>query len=145
LKKPVIFLSYARNDQDIVKVLYTRLEDEGYKPWMDQFDILPGEDWERSIRSTIKKADFFLVFLSKHSINRRGVLQKEIRIALDSWNGMLSDDIYFIPVRLSECQIPDELSSFQWVDIFDDSGWSRLLSAITVGLKRRKNDPRNKT
>src|SRR5215217_7356661 len=101
-KKASIFLSYARDDQDAVKDIYKRLQTEGYSPWMDQFDILPGEDWERTIQRAIKKADFFLIFLSNHSVNRRGVLQQEIRLALESWNKMLSEDIYLIPVRLSD-------------------------------------------
>lgn len=142
--KPIIFLSYSRDDQDIVKDAYNRLLAEGYKPWMDQFDILPGENWERAIRIAITGADFYLIFLSENSVNRRGVLQKEIRTALDTWKGMLSDDIYLIPVRLSVCQIPEEISSFQWVDLFEEPGWERLLSAIKAGLKRRESDPRNK-
>jgi hypothetical protein len=144
VKKPLIFLSYAHDDQDTVRDIYKRLQFEGYKPWMDQFDILAGEDWERAIRTAIKKADFFLIFLSDHSVNRRGVLQKELRAALDSWNGMLPSDIYLIPVRLSNCTIPDELSYFQWVDLFIDLGWNKLMRAIVVSLRQRKNDPRNK-
>ena len=142
--KALIFLSYARDDQDMVKSVYKRLQAEGYSPWMDQFDILPGENWERSIRAAIQKADFFLIFLSNHSVNRRGVLQQEIRMALDSWNKMLSDDIYLIPVRLSDCPIPGDLAPFQWVDFFVDTGWDKLISAIKAGLKKRRNDPRNK-
>jgi hypothetical protein len=142
--KPLIFLSYSRNDQDVVKAAYKELRKKGYSPWMDQFDIVPGEKWERAIQRTIEKADFFLVFLSEHSVNRRGVLQQEIRMALSEWNKMLSDDIYLIPVRLTNCPIPEDLSSFQCVDLFEDSGWSNLLKAIASGLKRRCNDPRNK-
>ncbi len=140
----LIFLSYARDDQEAVKLIYEKLKTEGYHPWMDQFDILPGENWERSIRIVVQKAHFFLIFLSDHSVNRRGVLQKEIHAALDAWNTMLTSDIYLIPVRLSDCSIPEELSAFQWVDIFDDLGWDRLLSAIEAGSKRRKSDPRRK-
>lgn len=142
--KPLIFLSYARDDQDSVKPIYKRLRNEGYVPWMDQFDILPGENWERSIRIAIQKADFFLIFLSKHSVNRRGVIQKEIRLALDTWKAMLTSDIYLIPVRLDDCPMPEEVADFQRVDIFDgdEAGWSKLLTAVDVGLKRRRNDPR---
>jgi hypothetical protein len=59
-------------------------------------------------------------------------------MALEAWNGMLVGDIYLIPVRLSICSIPDELSSFQYVDIFDTSGWDKLLLALKSGFKRRK-------
>jgi hypothetical protein len=142
MEKTLIFLSYARDDEDEVKRIYKRLQDEGYHPWMDQFDILPGENWQLSIKTALKKAEFFLVFLSPNSVYRRGYLQREIRLALDSGDEMLMSDIYLIPVRLSKCSIPDELSSFQCVDIFDDTGWDRLLLAIKTGLKKRKNDPR---
>ena len=144
MKKTKLFLSYARDDEEAVKLLYTRLQTEGFSPWMDQFNILPGENWEKSIRIAIQNADFFLIFLSVHSVNRRGVLQKEIHAALDAWNAMLTSDIFLIPVRLSECSIPDELSIFQWVDIFDETGWDKLLLAMKAGLRRRRNDPRNK-
>ena len=140
-KKPIIFLSYAHSDQDAVKRIYEKLMSEGYAPWMDQYGILPGENWERSIHVAINKADFILVFLSDHSINRRGFLQREIREALNIWQTMLMDDIYLIPVRLSPCTVPDELSSFQWVDMFDRTGWNKLKSAIEIGSKRRKNSP----
>jgi hypothetical protein len=143
-KSALIFLSYARDDQTKVKETYKRLEAEGYQPWMDQYDILPGENWALCIRNAIKKADFFLIFLSNHSVNRRGVLQKEIRAALASEDGMLPTDIYLIPVRISDCLIPDELSTYQRVDLFEESGWDRLLSAIKAGLKRRASDPRYK-
>ena len=136
--KASIFLSYARDDQDMVKVIYQKLQAAGYRPWMDQIDILPGEDWDRSIRVAIQKADFFFIFLSNHSYNKRGYLQKEIRAALDSWTKMLASDIYVIPVRLEDCPVPDELSAFQWVDIFDSSGWDKLLEAVNAGVKRRK-------
>lgn len=142
MKKPKIFLSYAHDDQDNVKLVYTFLKKKGFAPWMDCFDIMPGENWERSIKIAIQDADFFLIFLSPNSVNRRGVLQKEIHAALDSWNSMLTSDIYLIPVRLINCTIPEELSTFQWVDIFEDSGWDKLLEAINIGMKRRKNDPR---
>jgi len=143
-KSALIFLSYARDDQVQIKEIYKKLEAEGYQPWMDQYDILPGENWELCIRTAIKKADFFLIFLSNHSVNRRGVLQKEVRAALASEDGMLPTDIYLIPVRITDCPMPDELASFQWVDFFEESGWDRLLSAIKAGLKRRESDPRYK-
>jgi hypothetical protein len=143
-KEVVIFLSYARDDQDAVKLVYKKLQMEGYSPWMDQYDILPGENWENCIKNAIKKATFFLIFLSNHSVNRRGVLQKEVRAALVAETGMLPTDIYLIPVRVSDCPIPDELASFQWVDLLEESGWDRLLSAIKAGLKRRESDPRYK-
>ena len=42
-------------------------------------DILPGELWVNSIQTAIQNSDFFLACLSKNSVDKRGMLQKEIK------------------------------------------------------------------
>jgi len=132
-----VFLSYAREDKGEVEKLYQKLSDAGFKPWIDKRDILPGENWKFSIQQAIQRSDFFLVCLSANSVNKRGFLQKEIRDALDIWQQMLDSDIYLIPVRLADCEVPESLRKFQWVDLFEDNGWTRLVKAIHVGMQRR--------
>ena len=135
-----IFLSYARPDENMVEELYEKLSDAGFKVWMDKKDILPGERWRVRIERAIKNSDFFLVCLSKNSVNRRGFLQREIKQALDIWEEKLKDDIYLIPIRLDECNVPDELSEFQWVNLFEENGRRQLVKAIQVGMERRVED-----
>ena len=132
-----IFLCYARPDEIVVGDLYSKLSKEGFSPWMDQKDILPGEKWEASIKRAIQHSDFFLACLSQHSVSRRGFLQKEIKAALDIWQEKLEHDIYLIPVRLDDCETPDTLSGFQWVNLFEECGFERLASAIRTGIDYR--------
>jgi hypothetical protein len=132
-----IFLSYAREDEDKVKELYQRLSDAGFKPWMDKKDILPGEIWKSRIPQAIRESDFFLACLSRNSVNKRGWIQREIKDALDIWQEKLDSDIYLIPARLEDCEVPERLGDFQWVDLFEEEGWTRLVKAIQEGLKRR--------
>lgn len=138
-ERPVkVFLCYARPDRDRVDQLYENLSLAGLEPWMDTHRLLPGEKWERAIRKTIREADFFVVCISKKSVNRRGFMQKEIRMALDIWDEKLEDDIYLIPARLEDCDIPDErLRSAQWVDLFHPDGLQKLIQALQVGMNRR--------
>ena len=136
-----IFLSYARPDEGKVKNLYQRLSDAGFKPWMDKKDILPGEIWQSCIQKAIERSDFFLTCLSANSVNRRGFLQREIKDALDIWQEMLEDDIYLIPVRLEDCEAPESLRKFQWVNLFEEDGWTRLVKAIQEGMERREEGP----
>lgn len=131
-----VFLSYTRQDGEQVEWLYQKLSDVGFRPWMDKKDILPGETWESSIRRAIRTSDFFLACLSTNSVNRRGFLQKEIKRALAIWQEKLDSDIYLIPVRLDECEAPESLCDFQWVDLFEENGWERLVRAIKVGVER---------
>jgi len=136
--QPQIFISYAREDADAAEQLYQFLSGAGYKPWMDTKDILPGERWLESIQDAIERSDFFLACLSENSVDKRGILQKEIKSALDAWEGMLEGDIYLIPVRLEPCDVPNRLSGFQWVDLFEDGGWVKLKEAILEGTRRRE-------
>jgi hypothetical protein len=135
---PQIFLSYARQDEERVKRLYEQLVAEGFKPWMDTKDILGGESWKPAIQKAARNSDFFVVCLSTNSVKRRGMIQEEIKEALDSWKGKLLDDIYLIPIRLEECESPESLADFQRVDLFEKDGLQRLVRAIQVGMERRQ-------
>jgi hypothetical protein len=132
-----IFLCYARPDEDRVRELYQRLTAAGFKPWMDQEDIIAGERWRPSIEWAIQRSAFFLACLSTHSVSRRGFLQREIKAALDLWEEKLGSDIFLIPARLEPCEVSEELADFQWVNLYEGRGWTRLLQALQVGLERR--------
>lgn len=104
---------------------------------MDRRDIVPGEDWEKSIWRAVRQADFLVFCLSKNAFEKRGFLQREIRQALLLWEEKLESDIFLIPARLDQCELPDSLSKFQRVDLFEVDGLSRLVSALHVGANRR--------
>ena len=95
-----IFLSYTHKDEEKVLVLYKRLIEAGYNPWIDSKGILGCEDWKKVIEREIDNAALFLPCLTNNSINHRGVVQKEIKFALKVWEQKLEDDIYLISVRL---------------------------------------------
>lgn len=132
----MIFLSYASEDRTRIRALYDHLRTSGYKPWMDCEDIVGGEDWARSISRAINRADFFLACLSTNSFAKRGYLQREILEALDKWREKLPDDVFLVPIRLEQCDVPERLASFQAIDLFQRDGERRLFSAFEVGLKR---------
>ncbi|MGE0131695.1 MAG: SUMF1/EgtB/PvdO family nonheme iron enzyme [Blastocatellales bacterium] len=132
-----IFISYAREDEARVKQLYQRLAGAGFQPWLDREHIIPGMKWEPVIKKALKQSDFVLVCLSATSINKRGFLQREIKQALEQAEEKLEHDVYLIPARLDDCEMPDSLSEIQWVDLFEDDGWQQLLGAFEYGLKQR--------
>lgn len=136
-----IFLCYCRQDEAQVKELYRKLSKDGFNPWMDSIDLVGGERWQVAIQRAIRGSQFFIACISTHSLNKRGFLQREIRLALDALQELLDDDIYIIPVRLEDCAIPESLSLFQWVDYFRHDGWERLSKAIKTGMKRLGVNP----
>lgn len=127
-----IFVSYASEDIDHASMLYNALRQLGMEPWMDKKDILPGQDWQRSIKKAIYDSDYLILCMSNNSVKKRGFVQREIRFALDILEGLPSDQIYLIPVRLDDCTVPEEVSRHQWVDLFSDDGLTKVLKAISV-------------
>jgi len=49
--------------------------------------------------------------------------------------------IFLIPVRLEECRVPQRLSSYQWVDIFGENGYDRLMLALKVRAEQIGAEP----
>lgn len=79
---PQVFISYAKEDARRALKLYARLKDDGFTPWIDTHNILPGYDWESLIESVISRCPIVLVCLSEKSISKQGYIQKEMRMAL---------------------------------------------------------------
>ncbi|MCP4108009.1 MAG: toll/interleukin-1 receptor domain-containing protein [Desulfobacteraceae bacterium] len=137
-----VFISYAEEDYDTAKKLYNDLEHpDAIKPWLDNFDILPGQNRETEIKKAIKTSDYFLALFSKNSVSKRGFVQKEQKIALEILDKSPSGEIFFIPVRIEECKPADDnLQKIQYVDIFPsyEKGLDRLLHVLSLGENKSK-------
>jgi len=131
-----IFLSYAHKDLLWVKRFYRKLRDAGFEPWLDKEDIVGGEDWKLAIRRAIKESVLFIVCLTNNSVNKRGTIQEEIKLALDMWRQKLEDDIYLVPVKLEPCEVPESLAKFQWIALFEKKGFEKLVSSIKTGMRK---------
>ncbi len=66
------------------------------------------------------------------SINKEGFVQKEIRIALDAADEKPEGTIFIIPIRLEECSVPERISQFHWVDLFEKDGYEHLFKALQL-------------
>jgi TIR domain/NB-ARC domain len=129
--RPRVFLCYAGPDRVKVDELFERLSKDGFSPWMDKRSLLPGQDWRFEIKRAIEAADFFVACTSK-KFQERTYANKEIKLALDVLDMMPEGAIFLIPLRLEECEIQDRLASRQWVDLFAEGGYERLLRVLRV-------------
>ncbi len=111
----IIFISYGKNDKKIVKDIYLDLKNVGITPWMDDFDLLPGQNWRLAIKSAIKKSDYILAVLSSRTLSQRGFVHKEHATAFELLDEMPETAILVIPVRVDDCAIlfPANISSPQ--------------------------------
>src|SRR3954466_15771336 len=102
-----VFLAHASEDKDEIRRLYARLVRQDFKPWLDEIDIIPGQNWRMEIPRAIRESDVFLACLSRTSVAKQGYVQREFRLALNSYAEKPPGTIFLIPVKLDDCEIPD--------------------------------------
>jgi hypothetical protein len=121
-----VFLCHSSGDKEAVRRLERRLRNDGYTTWLDERELLPGQDWDRQIRRAVGDSDVVVVCLSQSSVTKTGFVQKEIRLVLDAAEERPEGAVFVIPARLEECEVPDRLSRWHWVDLFRRGGYNRL-------------------
>jgi hypothetical protein len=132
-----MFISYARQDYEAAIRLYNDLKNAGLIPWLDKEDLLPGQSWGLEIRKAIKHSRYFLALFSSTSVSKRGYVQREFRKAIDTLDEFPEGEIFAIPIRLDDCEIPYErFSDIERVDLFPnwEEGIERLLR--TFGIRK---------
>ena len=130
-----VFLCHAHSDADAVRTLYRQLKREGIDAWLDNENLLPGVDWELEIRKAVHDSDIVIVCLSKQ-FDKAGFRQKEVKIALDAAMEQPEGEVFIIPARLEECETPESLKRWQWVDLFEEDGTKKLIRALNIRAER---------
>lgn len=129
-----VFISYAKENYECAKRLYDDLKKEGYSPWIDEEDVLPGQIWKEEVKKNIEKSKFFILLISSNSVSKQGFFQKEQKIALDIYDELPSNSIFIIPVRLDnvEKSLDERLNALKWADLFPsyEKGLDKILRVL---------------
>lgn len=136
-----VFLCHSSGDKPAVRDLCQRLRVDGFEPWLDEDEILPGQDWKEEIPQAVRACDVVVVCLSRTSVSKDGYLQKELREALSVAEEKPEGSIFIIPVRLEEVDVPRRLTQWQWADLFQQSGYQRLVRTLTVRATKSGMSP----
>lgn len=136
---PHIFLCHGKEDKARVRRAKQRIEGLGFDTWIDEDDILPGQDWDREIKNALHAAFVVVVFLSASSWNRRGYIQREIRLALDLLGEIPSDQIFIIPALLEPCELPEPLRRYQAVKLYIEGGFELLAASLSYQAEKYRS------
>lgn len=134
---PKVFLSSVRADANRVTEYYRRLKAEGFDPWQDEKDLVPGDRWVSAIMNAISNSDIFVTFISKNSIKAKGFVQTEIAAGLEQMRKRANPDLSLVVVRLDAVSIPTSLSTYMIVDCFDEEEGVELLAKVLANQHRR--------
>jgi hypothetical protein len=127
-----VFMCHSSGDKPVVRDLYRRLKADGFAPWLDEEELLPGQDWKEEIPAAVRACDVVVICLSQKSVSKEGYLQREVRDALYVAEEKPEGTIFVIPVKLEEVEVPKRLAQWQWANLFQEGGYQRLVRALEV-------------
>ena len=127
----IFFLSYSRSDEQVALRLAKDLRTAGIGIWVDQFDIRPGEQWDRAIERALRECCGLLVVLSPRSVASNNVAD-EISYAIDAGKSV-------VPVMVEKVALPLRLTRMQRIDATSD--YDRALQLVREELTRLGGGP----
>lgn len=139
-RKLRVFLCHASKDKPTVRELYKKLCAEDWiQPWLDEEELLPGQDWNLEIEKAVESSDAVIVCVSHISVAKEGYVQKELRQVLEIALNKLDGAIFVIPVRLDECELPRSIRDRQGLDFFPEDRRDSAMRKLLASLKIRKD------
>ena len=132
-----VYLSCSSHDIAAAREYYQKLRAAGWiQPWLEEEDLLPGQDSRLEIEKAVRAADVVLIFLSSRSVSQEGNLQRELKLALDVADEKPEGMVFVIPIRLDDCSLPQRLRTWKPVDAFpaDRKDWAygRVLASLRL-------------
>jgi hypothetical protein len=109
LKDHLLFVSYARHDEAIVKPLVALLRVAKPEVFRDEDSIHPGDVWQKVIRDAIERCTEFVLFWCSHSAISSEV-EREYKLALHL-------DKRVVPVLLDGSDLNESLRERQVIDM----------------------------
>lgn len=137
MEPPKVFISYAREDVEHARRVHEALKNAGANPWLDEVDLLPGQDWRNAITTAISESRYFIALISSKSVGKRGFVQKEFKQALDVLDEFPESDVFLIPARVDDAE-PSyaKLKKLHRVDLFPD--WNSGIAKILLTMELRE-------
>jgi hypothetical protein len=96
-----VFVSYSRQDGELVLSYVTALREKGVRPWIDRSGIDAASNWSAQIVDAIRESDLVIVMCSRSSVASPNVA-REVALATEEKKRIL-------PVMLEETEMPSAL------------------------------------
>lgn len=107
-----IFVSYSHREERFVIPLARDLMARGIRVWLDQREIIAGEDWMEEIETGLQNTDALLLVLSPRAVASRYVMG-EVATAQKARKPVF-------PIMYKTCDLPPNLTKIHFVDFRTD-------------------------
>lgn len=141
-----VFLSHSSLDKPTVEDLGGRLLDAGITPWLDKWNLVPGEPWQPEIEKALLSCDACAVIIGKDPLGPWH--HEEMRAAIARQVTERQRRLRVIPVLLPGAGKPDAdrlppfLAKNTWVEFRDSLDDPEAFHRLICGIKGIPPGPR---
>ena len=123
-----VFLSHNSKDKPVVLRLAERLQADGLKVWLDDWEIKPGDSIPSKVMSGLENSRVLLLLLSQNFDDSDWA---EYESGSFLFRDPKNTERRFIPVRLDQTSVRESLRHFAWVDWSQESSgaYQQLIEA----------------
>ncbi len=108
-----VFISYARDDFEVIKRIIRALDHQGLSCWVDQDNIRWGESFPSALHNAIESSQY-IIFCISENYTKSSWARKEVELALAISQDMEgSNRPHLLPLLLED--IPDHLKSLPFL------------------------------
>lgn len=121
-----IFISYSHKNLKTATRVYTSLQNAGFEPWMDKFNIRKGERWDTAIQRGLNQSSVMALLLTPSASGSTHVN--------DEWFYFLEQQKVVIPLKVEPLSWPEgwpyRLIRLQYIDFVDQPFESAIAELI---------------
>jgi len=126
-----VFLSHNAKDKPRVRRLAERLKQAGLRVWFDEWNVRHGDIIVQKVDEGLEQSRVLLLCITPNALASGWVaLERSAAIHRDPGN----EGRRFIPLLLEDCELPDTIRRYKYVDFRDEAGagFEQLLSACRI-------------
>jgi TIR domain-containing protein len=134
-----VFLSHATPDKPVVEELARILRMQGIEPWLDVWNLIPGEPWQEAIEEALESCASCAVCIGPSGT---GPWQnEEMRAAIERRVSGKGEPFRVIPVLLPNSmrgepsRLPSFLRSTTWVEFRETLNDEKVLHRLMAGIR----------
>jgi hypothetical protein len=134
-----VYFCYSPDDKLIARELCSQLRTAVWMNiWVNELELLGGQNRDLEIEKAVRKANVVIICVSKNWTTKQANIHRELRLALDAALNIPEDEIFIIPLRLENCELPFRLRNLYPVDYFE-SNRTEAYKQLLASLKSRAN------
>src|SRR5512135_1471608 len=140
-----VFLSYNSDDGPAVEELAVRLRRAGIEPWLDEWNLIPGQECQPAMERALADSATCAVFIGPKGLGPWQ--EEEMRAAIDRRVGERGDRFRVIPVLLPGTERPERgklpvfLTATTWVEFRRSLDDAEAFRRLVCGIRGEEPGP----